>query len=975
MFLKKNICLSSLIVLVTFLIFYTNVSAQSASIEGTVVDSVNGSSLPGANIILMETSFGTASNNTGKFVIKNIPPGKYTVRTSYVGYKTKEFTISLRANRTLKTVIRLNPASVQGQTVTVISQAVGQNAAINKQLSADQIKNVVSRARIQELPDANAAESVARLPGVSLIRQGGQGTEIVIRGLSPQYNQVTIEGVQLPSNVATIAENSQSTLVGDRAIDLSMISSSILGGLEVIKAITPDMDAAVFGGVVNFTLRKAKVDSAGLPSFELLAQGGYNGLKDSYKDYQIGGTYQQRFFSQHLGLIAQAYLARRNSSSNQLNANYSLNDKLHGDLGIPDLNFVNLQDAYQVYKTKNISAVLDYKHSGGDLFFMNLLSSSNTDPVYRNEQINNTNTIYYNTNEWEEKINVITNLLSVNQEIPYFDVNLKLSHAYSENMSPDIISSSFFQRDAGFSGLRYVSKLSPEAFAALAKPNENFTTFTGMNVTSTFLRDRAFTGSIDLNSDNITLGFITTKIKFGGMLGSEKRSYDYNNDGAVTSSVGGQSLISRILQLNPGMQRYRNSLTITGFIDDSYSFGNFLDGQYNIVYPVNADFIRTIYEMNKLTPVLEAYNYTSKIHDYSGTEKKSAGYIMAKMKIGDLITFLPGIRYQNLKRSYFGYRARQVSLPNTPFIYKNATVTRSDGYWLPMIHLICKPLPGLQIHFAYTNTLNYPDYSNIVPSYTIYLDGTLDYNNYHLKPATSQNYDLIFSFFDNKVGLLTLDGFKKRIKGLIFSSTTFVSDLSQYPDIPNYGKTTYQINTSINSPFPVEDWGIEAEWQTHFWYLPEPFSWIVFNFNYTHTFTNATYPKNVLDYNYDPYGYFTLNVIDAHYEAPLLNAPKDILNSSIGIDYKEFSCRVSLSYTNKIFEKADFWLQNREISDKYFRWDISARQKLPWLGTELMLNLNNITGADNVNLNPRTNFPASINHYGMTAYAGLRVKF
>ena len=65
------------------------------------------------------------------------------------------------------------------------------------------IVNIVSRARIQELPDANAAESVSRLPGVSLIRTGGEGSKVVIRGLSPQYNQITIDGVELPSNVAS----------------------------------------------------------------------------------------------------------------------------------------------------------------------------------------------------------------------------------------------------------------------------------------------------------------------------------------------------------------------------------------------------------------------------------------------------------------------------------------------------------------------------------------------------------------------------------------------------------------------------------------------------------------------------------------------------------------------------------------------------------------------------------------------------
>ncbi len=97
----------------------------------------------------------------------------------------------------------MKPETIEGQTVTVTAQAEGQYQAINEQLNSSSIKNVVSAARIQELPDANAAESVGRLPGVSLIREGGEGSKVVIRGLSPQYNQITIDGIEMASDVAS----------------------------------------------------------------------------------------------------------------------------------------------------------------------------------------------------------------------------------------------------------------------------------------------------------------------------------------------------------------------------------------------------------------------------------------------------------------------------------------------------------------------------------------------------------------------------------------------------------------------------------------------------------------------------------------------------------------------------------------------------------------------------------------------------
>ena len=72
--------------------------------------------------------------------------------------------------------------TVEGKTVVVTAQARGQMDAINKQLKAKSIKNIVSSDRIQELPESNAAEAVARIPGVSIRREGGEGNKVVIRG-------------------------------------------------------------------------------------------------------------------------------------------------------------------------------------------------------------------------------------------------------------------------------------------------------------------------------------------------------------------------------------------------------------------------------------------------------------------------------------------------------------------------------------------------------------------------------------------------------------------------------------------------------------------------------------------------------------------------------------------------------------------------------------------------------------------------
>ena len=238
----------------------------------------------------------------------------------------------------------------------------------------------------------------------------------------------------------------------------------------------------------------------------------------------------------------------------------------------------------------------------------------------------------------------------------------------------------------------------------------------------------------------------------------------------------------------------------------------------------------------------------------------------------------------------------------------------------------------MQLQIAYTNTLTYPDYSAITPRYYI---GTsfISYNNTNLKPARSQNLDIVASVFNNEIGLLTIDAFTKKIKDLIFYSHTYAdaNDLKAYPDLPQGRAMTYDLTTYINSPYDVDVRGFEADWQTRFWYLPAPFDGIVFNINYTHVFSEAKYPKSKKIETYADDGTAVITKVDTLYTSRLLNQPNDILNMGIGYDYKGFSARVSMLYTDNIFKKPDFWLQNRINSESSTRWDLSVKQELPWL--------------------------------------------
>ena len=290
------------------LLFSGNLFAANGIIKGRVVDAKTGDPLPGTNVLIKGTNMGAASDLKGYYIITNVPPGEYTLKVSYIGYEAQELTVTVEFDMTTVQDINLEYGQVlQGETVVVTAQASGQLAAINQQLSSNTIANIVSEARIKELPDVNAAESIGRLPGVSIQRSGGEANKVEIRGLSPKYNLVTVNGVEIP---ATGSE--------DRSVNLSLISSNMLDGIVVKKSITPDMDADVFGGTIDLRLKQASESL----QYNVAAQGGYNKLQDYYSNYNFTGSISNRFFDKRLGINLNANIDNYDRSADKYQNNW-----------------------------------------------------------------------------------------------------------------------------------------------------------------------------------------------------------------------------------------------------------------------------------------------------------------------------------------------------------------------------------------------------------------------------------------------------------------------------------------------------------------------------------------------------------------------------------------------------------------------------------------------------------------------------
>ena len=163
---------------------------------------------------------------------------KYSKTVSPLAYRVMTIAV-LQALAAVSSAQAAEPA----QEVTVSGQRASLRKAIAIQEKADHIVSAVSADDIGGLPDKNAAEALARLPGLAVQRDQGEGRYVVVRGLAPDLNSVSINGNQIPSPEAS-----------RRAVALDILPAGMIRSLEVSKTLRPEHDAGALGGNVEVKL-------------------------------------------------------------------------------------------------------------------------------------------------------------------------------------------------------------------------------------------------------------------------------------------------------------------------------------------------------------------------------------------------------------------------------------------------------------------------------------------------------------------------------------------------------------------------------------------------------------------------------------------------------------------------------------------------------------------------------------------------
>ena len=222
---------------ILILFFSFEVLAQSFSISGKVTDAQL-NPLPGVNIILQGTDFGTASNKNGVFNITNLSNGNYKIKFSAVGYEDVLRDVEIK-NQSVKIEIKMETKAVETEQV-IVTAGKREQYISDLPVSAD----VIKAEEFSKKNFSNLENALRYVPGVFMTED-----QISIRG-SSGYSRGAGSRVLL-------ALDGIPFYTGDTGETIwEMIPTPVIQRVEIIKGAASSLyGSTAIGGVINVITR------------------------------------------------------------------------------------------------------------------------------------------------------------------------------------------------------------------------------------------------------------------------------------------------------------------------------------------------------------------------------------------------------------------------------------------------------------------------------------------------------------------------------------------------------------------------------------------------------------------------------------------------------------------------------------------------------------------------------------------------
>ena len=785
-------------------------AALAGDLSGVVTSGSLNRPVRGATVIVESAGVQATTDENGRYRIAGLPAATYDVRIQQPGYgeQVVQAVVPQTGNVTVDTTLLLE-AEGEADAIVVTGARASRLLALERKRALPVIADVVSADAIGKLPDYNTAEALQRLPGVSVQIDQGEPRYVVIRGVDPNLNQVTVDG-----NLVGIPE------AEGRRVALDTIPSDLVAAIEVLKTVTPDYDANAIGGSINIVTPTAFDRAA--PFTFATGRGAYNEKSDKLGfggslthgrrfgpdetfGIVVGGSYFKRFIDSDLAepinwtSISDAVST---PTSFRLYDYRIMRERIGAILNLdwrpsPDVR-VYVRNIYNEFTDEEERDQFDFALAGGAPSFPSADAISFPSGRATRE---------FRQNDQTQKLYNISPGAELRSGIATLELNYTYAHAQEHTPVRDDIE---FRSAAGKSStldlsgdMPVFSAIDPSLFDPAAFPLRR------VRLRREAIDETLHSARVDLRFDVGADSFVKVGVKH------IDRSKDRDNSQSEALPARPLSLADTGVALPPP----------DAFYDGQYAYGPTID------YRAFLDYLEANPTRFRLDEATTAFNEISS--DYGIREQILAAYGMANLTFGDL-TAIGGLRVEQTDGRYDAFAIRDTDGDGEiePQDAQPLSFEQEYTHVLPSLHLIYRPVPELALRGAWTNTIGRPNYDATVPIFEEE-DGDGSAGNPDLEPYTSMGLDFSAEYYPDADSVLSVAVFYKRIENPIFTRTIRNTSFAGAPLL------------SLSQPQNADDGellGVEANVVRRFTFLPAPFDGLGISANATYVDSSVTVP-------------------------------------------------------------------------------------------------------------------------------------
>ena len=712
-------------------------------------------------------------------------------KAQWVGFTVSALAIAIASER-----LSAADAAATGATehVEVVGQAASIDQALKEQRNSDNIESVVHADGVAQLPDANVAEAVQRLPGISVERDQGEGRFVSVRGLGPDLNSVTINGTLVPS-----PESAR------RAVALDVLPSELVQSLSVIKTLTPDMDANSLGGTVDVQSLSA-FDHKGL-FYTGTSEAGYN-QNTHQTSPKFSGAISDRFSLgdgiDNFGVAAALSWNKRDFGSDNVETGgaWDFNDGAR-------LNSFE-QRVYDISRERTGGGLnFDYKPDDETQLYLRTLYSR-----FKDSETRNSTSLEFDKpqaagelgkakakrklKQREETQEIQSYVFGGERMLGLWTLSGQAGYSRSSEDSPGHIAGATFKGNSSFpnSGFYDTEKPRPIIGAGFYDPS-NFT-LDKVDWEEQDTRDTEKNLRLDLARDYDVEGY-ASQVKFGGKVSRRNKDNDLN------------AWVYKDFD-DAGFNDAQLNMTSFDKGNVHYQLGQFGPG-------ISGGAIKDL--IGGLNPGDYYDEQESRANDFKMREDINAAYVMNTVDIDDW-RFIAGMRYEGTEFEAKGTGVRDGA-------FEAQDTQRDYHHWLPGLHARYQLDKNTQLRAAWTNAVVRPTFGQLAPGFVID-DDEASFGNPNLKPLESSNFDLGIEHYMGQAGTVSAFLFYKDIKNFVYNN-----DLAGSGEWVDFTEAhTYANGDSAKL------YGLELAYSQKFDWLPAPWNGLLLGANTTFSRSSAS---------------------------------------------------------------------------------------------------------------------------------------